>query len=319
MSKRIPTLPATLVAAGLVAAALAPVSAQASARGSATSAAGTDATQAAPVYFAGRLTGKNEVPVKGGPAVGDKDGGAYAVIRISGNQVSYVIRWTGTATPTAFHIHKGKAGVNGDVKIGFFAEALPGSAKAVIGTVRVDDRGLLAGIKAKPKNWYLNVHTGEFPGGAVRAQMHRLPHGVDLASVLADGVHPSLNAVADGRQEVPAPGTKVGDRDGRAEWLFGIKGSSLSYATIWNKIDPVTNGHIHRGKKGKNGPVVVDLLADANGLPAGVTGLAGVVPVKRDIAKGILRSPKNWYANLHTTVFTGGAVRGQLHGHHGAW
>jgi hypothetical protein len=118
---------------------------------------------------------------------------------------------------------------------------------------------------------------------------------------------------------VPAPGAKVGDRDGRAEWLVGIRGTKLYYATIWNKLDPVTNGHIHRGKKGKNGPVVVDLFGDANGLPAGVTGLAGDAPVKRDIAKGILKNPKNWYANLHTTKFTGGAVRGQLHAAHGSW
>ncbi|GAA3819703.1 hypothetical protein GCM10022226_45160 [Sphaerisporangium flaviroseum] len=311
MLKRAFTLPATALAAGLLAASLAPVAAQASAQ--------ADAERTAPTYFAARLTGKNEVPVKGGPAVGDKDGSAFAVIRVSGNQVSYAVRWKGTATPTAFHIHKGKAGVNGDVKIGFFGEALPGSAKAVTGTVKVGDDGLLSGIKKNPKNWYFNVHTGEFPGGAVRAQLYRLPHGINLASILADGTHASLKALASGKQEVPAPGTKVGDPNGRAEWLFGIKGSKLYYATIWNKLDPVTNGHIHRGKKGTNGPVVVDLFADANGLPAGVTGIAGSAPVKRDIAKGIQKNPKNWYANLHTTKFGGGAVRGQLSPTHNSW
>ncbi|GII64007.1 hypothetical protein Skr01_40920 [Sphaerisporangium krabiense] len=264
------------------------------------------------VYFAARLSGREEVPVKGGPAVGDKDGGAYAVVRISGDQVSYAVRWKGIAAPTAFHIHQGKAGTNGEVKIGFFAEALPGTASAVAGRLKVGDRALLSRITKNPKNWYVNLHTGEFPGGAVRAQLHRLPRGVDLAALLADGTRASFGVRADGGQEVPAPPKRTGDRDGHAEWLFGVRGSKIYYATVWDRLDPVTNGHVHRGKKGRNGEVVADLFADANGLPASIYGIAGAAPVKDEIADGIRRNPKNWYANLHTTVFDGGAVRGQL-------
>lgn len=306
MFKRTLTLSGLALAAGMIAASLAPTVAQADV-------AGADA------YFVARLAGENEVPVKGGPAVGDKDGSAYAVFRISGDKVSYAVRWNKTAAPTAFHIHQGKAGVNGDVKIGFFGQALPGGATAVTGTVKVGERGLLAGITKNPKNWYANLHTGEFPGGAVRAQLHRINRPVNLAAVLASGTHATLASLADGRQEVPAAGKKVGDRDGRAEWLVGIKGNKLHYATVWSKLDPVTNGHIHRGKKGTNGPVVVDLFADAKGLDKSITGIAGTAPVKPGIAKGLLTNPKNWYTNLHTTVFGGGAVRGQLHKAHGSW
>ncbi|MEV8636620.1 CHRD domain-containing protein [Streptosporangium sp. NPDC051023] len=269
-------------------------------------------------YFAARLVGRNEVPVKGGPAVGDGDGQAFAVIRISGGRVSYAVRWNGIAAPTAFHIHQGKAGTNGDVKIGFFGEALPGSAQAVTGDVEAD-AGLLAAIKKNPSGFYLNLHTGEFPGGAVRAQLYRLGRPISPASVLAEGTHASLKTRADGSQEVPTAGKKVGDRDGAAQWLVGIEGTSLHYATVWNNISAPTNGHIHRGERGKNGPVVVDLFADANGLPESVTGIAGTAPVQRDIAKGLLKNPKNWYANLHTTEFDGGAVRGQLGRTHGGW
>ncbi|MCG5214015.1 CHRD domain-containing protein [Streptosporangium sp. KLBMP 9127] len=306
MSKRILTVPGVAVAAGLIAASLGPATAHA------------DTTTAADVYFAATLLGENEVPTDGGPAVGDRNGEAVGVFRIHGNKMSYAIRWDGVAAPTAFHIHQGKAGRNGDVKIGFFGEALPGGLRAVTGTVKVGDSGLLAGIRKNPKNWYANLHTGEFPGGAVRAQLHRI-RPVHLSSVLAAGVKASIKSDANGRQEVPAPGQKVGDRDGRAEWLFRVSGGKLYYATIWDRIGAPTNGHIHRGKKGKNGPVVVDFFADANGLPKSISGVAGVAPVKRAIGKGIKANPKNWYSNLHTGEFPGGAVRGQLRGAHGGW
>ncbi|MEU8204233.1 CHRD domain-containing protein [Streptosporangium sp. NPDC049046] len=320
MSKR--SMRSTLTVSGVAIAAtmlsalsatLAPV-----AQAGTTAATPSGTASTADAYFAGTLLGKNEVPTSGGPAVGDKDGKAVAVVRIRGNEVSYAVRWEGTDTPTAFHIHQGKAGKNGDVKVGFFMEALPGGSKAILGSVRINDGGLLAGIRKNPKNWYLNLHTAEFPGGAVRAQMHRISP-TNLSNVLAAGVRPVYHSNADGRQEVPVPGKKVGDPNGRAEWLVGIKGSKVYYATIWEKLAAPTNGHIHRGKKGKNGDVVIDFFADSNGLPKGVTGIAGTASVKPDIARGIKKNPKNWYTNLHTTEFGGGAVRGQLYRSGGGW
>ncbi|WP_436758046.1 CHRD domain-containing protein [Streptosporangium sp. V21-05] len=318
MSKRTLTVSGVAIAAALLSSALAPVAQAGTATVTRSDTAGTATAGTADAYFAGTLLGRNEVPVSGGPAVGDKNGKAIAVVRIRGNEVSYAVRWEGTATPTAFHIHQGKAGKNGDVKVGFFMEALPGGSKAILGSVRINDGGLLSGIKRNPKNWYLNLHTAEFPGGAVRAQMHRISP-TNLANVLAAGVHPVYHSNADGRQEVPAPGKKVGDPNGRAEWLVGIKGSKVYYATIWERLAAPTNGHIHRGKKGKNGDVVIDFFADTNGLPKGVTGIAGTASVKSDIAQGIKRNPKNWYTNLHTTEFGGGAVRGQLYRSGSGW
>jgi hypothetical protein len=244
--------------------------------------------------------------------VGDRNGGAYVVIRISGNQVSYAARWSGLAAPTAFHLHKGRAGTNGGVKVGFFGEALPGSARAVTGKVTINDRGLLAGIRRSPSRYYLNIHTGEFPGGAVRAQLRRLSHPVDLTGVLNHGTRPRLTAYASGSQEVREPGKKVGDRDGAARWQIDVKSTTLRYAVTWSRLAPVTMGHIHRGKAGVNGPVAAGLFADADALPKSVRGIAGVVPVKRGLARALLRTPKNWYTNLHTTEFPDGAVRGRL-------
>ncbi|TMR97161.1 CHRD domain-containing protein [Nonomuraea basaltis] len=122
------------------------------------------AESGAGVYLAATLLGSNEV------GKGDNDGGAVAIFHITGNKIEYAIQWKGIATPTAFHIHQGKAGKNGDVKVPFFGEKLPGSLSAVIGVARADS-GLLNSIKNKPKNWYTNLHTGDFPDGAVRGQL----------------------------------------------------------------------------------------------------------------------------------------------------
>ncbi|MEV4011268.1 CHRD domain-containing protein [Nonomuraea angiospora] len=304
MTKRILTASGLALATALIAASVSPAMAQA------------DTQSSSDVYLAATLLGKNEVPAPGAK-VGDRNGGAIAVFRIHGQQVDYAIRWQKVAAPTAFHIHQGKAGKNGDVKIPFFGAALPASLSAVKGTVTVKDSGLLARIANNPQGWYANLHTGEFPGGAVRAQLHQV-RPVSLESVLAAGSsHHTLTALADGRQEVPAPGTKVGDKDGRAAWLVWVKGTKVHFATAWKRVAPPTNGHVHRGVKGKNGPVVVDFFAAGNGLPAGVNGIAGTATASAKIADGIKRNPKGWYVNLHTAEFPGGAVRGQLH--NGGW
>ncbi|GHH65754.1 hypothetical protein GCM10017673_10340 [Streptosporangium violaceochromogenes] len=314
MSRRALALPAVALTAGLVATVV-PTAAQANAT---PFPAASASRRAAPVvYFAAHLTGANEVPTKGGPAVGDRNGDAYVVIRVSGDKISYAARWRNIAAPTAFHIHQGRAGTNGDVKIGFFGEALPGSARAVTGTVKVGDGGLPAALRRNPGGFYANLHTKEFPGGAVRAQFRRLSHPVNPVSLLADGTHAMVRAQADGAQEVPSAGKKVGDPDGHARWSIGVDRARLRYSVVWSRVSAPTNGHIHRGEKGKNGPVVADLFADTDGLPASITGIAGTAPVRPDIAKGILKNSKNWYANLHTTEFGGGAVRGQLCSAHG--
>ncbi|MFI6503194.1 CHRD domain-containing protein [Nonomuraea typhae] len=268
--------------------------------------AGAQSTTTTAVYLAARLVGANEVP-----EAGDKDGGAVAVFRIRGNQVDYAVRWNKISAPTAFHIHQGKAGRNGEVKIPFFGARLPAGLTAVKGTVAVGDSGLLRRIAGTPKNWYANLHTKEFGAGAVRAQLYRI-RPVNLNTVLVHGSGTTLTSSATGAGEVPA-----GDRDGRAAWLVWAKGTRVWFATTWNRIGAPTNGHVHRGARGVNGPVVADFFADAKGLPASITGAAGSAGAKAAVVRGINRNPGNWYTNLHTKEFPGGAVRGQLH--RGAW
>ncbi|MBT2208455.1 CHRD domain-containing protein [Actinomadura sp. NEAU-AAG7] len=265
------------------------------------------------IFLAASLNGANEVPVNGGPAAGDRDGRAVAVLRVQGDRLWYALRWQDVAAPTAGHLHLGAAGTNGAVKVPLFAGTLPGTARAVTGTVRITDRATLDRLRDDPGGLYANLHTGEFPGGAVRGQLHRLSRPVDLNGVLNGSASPELRSLADGAQEVPAAdGKATGDPDGQATGFARTRDGLLAWGFTWSSIAPPTLGHIHEGARGSNGAVVADLFAAPSGLPAPVTGLAGVSHVEPGVAERIARRPGGFYTNLHTGEFPGGAVRGQL-------
>ena len=59
------------------------------------------------------LTGKAETPK------GDPDGSGTAEVKISGTSVCWELKIARIGTPTAAHIHKGKAGVAGPVVVPF--------------------------------------------------------------------------------------------------------------------------------------------------------------------------------------------------------
>src|SRR5690242_14846036 len=132
------------------------------------------------------LRGANEVPVQGGPAVGDKDGAALEFIKVKGDKVSVAVTWRGTGRPTMLHIHQGAKGTNGGVKIDF--TKLLGRIKGhhVVGTVKVKDAALLDRLKNDPGAFYANLHTAEFPGGAVRGQLHKVTGSFDFRDALGN-------------------------------------------------------------------------------------------------------------------------------------
>jgi hypothetical protein len=263
-----------------------------------------------PIYFAARLVGKNEVPVAGKPAVGDPDGSATGLIRLQGNRVTFAFDWKGITAPTLGHIHQGKAGVNGDVKVPLFASAMPATASAAAGAVTVPDQATADAIRKDPAGFYLNLHTKEFPGGALRAQLQPLRGAADVLRLVNGS---GVRAFMSGDQEVPvAGGPAVGDPDARAVTFIRPSGSQVDYSFAWIGVTP-TLGHIHKGGFGVNGPVVVPLFTEP--VPSTVFALAGTATsVDPALVQQIRKNPKAFYANLHSSEFPGGAVRGQLIG-----
>jgi len=271
-------------------------------------------TSGAATFLVADLNGKNEVTDDGKPNVGDQDGRAHQIVKIQGNEVSFAISWRGIAAPTAAHIHEGVAGKNGPVKVPFFAlpptKTLPGTLNAVTGRVTVNDTAFLDSLKKNPGNFYANVHNSEFPAGAVRAQFRKVRHA-NLNDVLNER-QGSLFASATGSQEVPGS-QPVGDKDGFA--IFSLKPSHdhIKFSIRWSNTSAPTAAHVHKGGIGVNGPIVVGFFdASPDGLPASLTAVAGSATAPAAVINKIKEDPIGHYGNLHTTEFTGGAVRGQF-------
>ncbi|MFC4499494.1 MULTISPECIES: CHRD domain-containing protein [Streptomyces] len=260
------------------------------------------------VSLVARLDGAQEVPTPGGPAVGDKDGRAVALVKVKGDRVTFALSWQGIGAPTLGHVHEGKAGANGAVKTGLFTTAMPAGVHSAAGQT-VTDAALAERLRTDPGGFYVNLHSAEFPGGAVRGQLKRLRGSVNPLAIIKGG---GLRALADGSQEVPAEDPKkVGDPDGHAVTFLHPGHRSVEYSLAWVNIAEPVAGHIHQGVQGKNGAVKVPLFTTP--VPQNIFAVSGSVAVAdAAVLRQIKKHPTGFYSNLHTSEFPDGAVRGQL-------
>jgi hypothetical protein len=126
-------------------------------------------------YFVVQLTGKQ---IAGG---GDSHGQGYARLDFDPEHETacFDIRWQGIdGAVTAAHIHAGHRGSNGPVWIDFFNDKhVHGAQNTVYGCVHVNGshglspRNKVQAVIGDPSNFYLNVHSTEFPTGAIRGQL----------------------------------------------------------------------------------------------------------------------------------------------------
>lgn len=117
-----------------------------------------------------------------------------------------------------------------------------------------------------------------------------------------------LYAFMDGKSE-----TREGDADGHARigLTFDRGARRVCFDIRKFKLETAAAAHIHRGRKGKDGPIVLGLFTKPTGAGRGkVTGCARNVP--RTAIDRIIASPGSYYANIHTARYPAGSVRGQL-------
>lgn len=143
---------------------------------------------------------------------------------------------------------------------------------------------------------------------------------VPLWPATAGHTNSVLEAHLNGRTEVGPTPAIVGDPDGRGEvYVFGIDGDTktLCYVLTVDNIASATAAHIHKAGAGANGGVVVNLAAPGDGdaadcLTEGETGKF----IGDQTVADILAHPEDYYVNVHNAAYPGGAIRGQLSGHH---
>jgi hypothetical protein len=119
------------------------------------------------------LSGAEEVhPTTGALNAGDPDGSGTAGLRLNQGQgrVCFDLRWTNVSPVQMAHIHKAPAGSNGGVVVtllGSPSSSTTGESGCVTGLAK----SLVKDIRQNSSDYYVNVHTSEFPGGAIRGQL----------------------------------------------------------------------------------------------------------------------------------------------------
>lgn len=114
-----------------------------------------------------------------------------------------------------------------------------------------------------------------------------------------------LKATLSGENEVPDPADP--DGSGMAEVTLNLGQQEVCYELSVENIGPATLAHIHAAPAGENGAPVITLDAPSDGSSSGC-----VSDVSKDLIREILKSPSDYYVNVHNADYPAGAVRGQL-------
>jgi hypothetical protein len=229
------------------------------------------------------LTGDAESPA------GDPVGTGTATIRLRAGQgqVCYQLAAKNLPPAVAAHIHRGDSGAAGPVVVPLTTPNAAGASSGCASTART----LVKAILADPASFYVNVHTSEFPGGAIRGQLT----GTSEASF---GTIFALELK--GTSEPGATGTAVlRIRKDAGTVCYRLHAANVTL--------PTTAAHIHRGAAGVNGPVVVPFTA-----PGADGNSSGCTPADPALIADILANPAGYYVNVHTKEHPAGAIRSQL-------
>jgi CHRD domain len=109
--------------------------------------------------------------VQEGDTPGDEDGAGTASIVI--DPAAGTACWTLTAESimpvTQSHIHIGAEGESGDIVVPLDVDGFEGSSEGCIEPM--EDAAVLQEIVDNPAGYYVNLHTEDFPAGAIRGQL----------------------------------------------------------------------------------------------------------------------------------------------------
>jgi hypothetical protein len=204
-----------------------------------------------------------------------------------------------------FHIHEGAAGVAGPVVVN-----LIGLGGVFINGTMTITVPIAADVAQRmlqnPANFYVNVHTVAFPGGAVRGQL-----------AFNTGGPITYAAELRGANEVPPTGSSA---FGSSFVTLDLINNNIAWEVNSSGIASATLSHIHRGPAAVSGPVIINFATSASQIPAGRTSGSAAIAAQQTAnlqasdltALASASTVIGYYVNLHSTAFPGGEIRGQL-------
>jgi len=234
-------------------------------------------------------------------------------------------RMPGQVTFTGFHIHNGPAGVNAGVifntGIGAGAASVVSDPSGVGRITRPVEVNLgvpaqatsLAGLLANPAGYYINLHTTEYPGGVIRAQLRPTDTMRFPVTMLPSNEVPPVAIDASGPARVGVHTVRYEDGSVQA----GVVVFDVDYR--FPGAVEFTGLHIHNGAAGTNGPVIINTGLSAASSVKSETGFGNIFrsvivadAAGLDTLNSLVANPEKHYVNLHTTVNPAGVIRSQL-------
>ena len=269
------------------------------------------------------MSGENEVDDSGAtPVFGQgedmADAEATLVIDAFNGTIEWDIDYTNVSGPfdgegVGFHIHEGGLAENGPVVVGFTTpDALEAQAYQMLsGTFEEDiDAFRLAELIEDPDAYYLNLHSDAFPDGAVRGQLPTGGQELLEATTFDLTMTGEAEVDMDGQEGASAAATLIVDP------VAGTITHTVNFSEVDGPFAEAPGYHIHVGADDENGPVVL-FLATGEGLQAaadddGSIITESVVDADAALLRLLVTDSANYYINLHSDDFPGGAVRAQL-------
>lgn len=254
-----------------------------------------------PVSLHGQTLGATLTPTQEVPAAPAIPGFGNATVTFDATREHLIVTITVTNLGSPinnFHIHEAPAGTNGPVVvdlIGLGGQFVNGT---MTGTFAVNG-AVAQRMLQNPANFYVNVHTQQFPAGAVRGQLAYVSGGsITYAAELR------------GTNEVPPNGSAA---FGSAFVTLDPINDSITWEVNTSGIASPTLSHIHRNVAGANGPIIIDFATSPgqipNGRTSGTRSIAALSPTDRT---NLATAPAGFYVNVHSSAFPGGELRGQL-------
>ena len=133
-----------------------------------------------------------------------------------------------------------------------------------------------------------------------------LAAAVVLALPASAAPQPLATLTAKLAKRPPGPG----DPNGHGHAMVKVYEARVCYTLSARGIKPATLAHIHKGRKGVAGDVVVP--KDGSSFKPPRPTSSGCEAISNKLSNKLRQSPSNYYVNVHNKPYPDGAIRGQL-------